>query len=79
MATQTDRTVTYTARIDWRSPDTMGQWNEYLARVVEVFGLPGHRYTTYVDENYMDFNFFNEQDRLLFLTGWPSFVPNNES
>ena len=75
MATPTDRTVTYTARIDWRSPDTMGQWNEYLARVVEVFGLPGHRYSTHVDTDYMDFNFFNEQDRLLFLTGWPARIP----
>lgn len=78
MAAPTDRTVIYTARIDWRARDTMGQWNEYLARVVEVFGLPGHRYRTYVDTDYMDFNFFDEQDRLLFLTGWPAFVPKEQ-
>lgn len=63
--------MTYTACLDWKSRDTMGRWNEYLARVVEVFGLPGHRYSTYVDTDCMDFYFFDEQDRLLFLTGCP--------
>ena len=47
--------------------------------VVEVFGLPGDRYTTYVDANYMDFLFRDEQDRLLFLTGWPAHVPSKET
>ena len=50
-----------------------------MARCVEVFGLPGDRYTTYVDANYMDFMFRDEQDRLLFLTGWPAHIPSPES
>ena len=78
MATQTDRTVTYTARIDWERGDTISLWNEHLARIVEVFGLPGHRYRTHTDIEYMDFEFFDEQDRLLFLTGWPAFVPKEK-
>lgn len=76
MATQTDRTVIYTARIDWWQGDTYKTWNEHLARIVEVFGLPGHRYRTRTEIDYMDFEFFDEQDRLLFLTGWPAHVPD---
>ena len=68
----------YPARIDWARGDTMERWNEYLATIVEVFGLPGGRYRTHTDADYMDFEFFNEQDRLLFLTGWPAFIPKDD-
>lgn len=78
MGTQVDRTVTYRARIDWRHGDTITTWNLQLASVVEVFGLPGDRYRTHVDADWMDFEFFNEQDRLLFLTGWSSFIPKED-
>jgi hypothetical protein len=68
----------YVARIDWRPGDYNERWNEMLARCVEVFGLPNSdRYQTYVDANYMDFIFQDEQDRLMFLTGWPARVPKN--
>lgn len=76
MATPADRTVTYTARINWWEGDTYKIWNEHLAGIVEVFGLPGGRYLTHTDIDYMDFEFFSEQDRLLFLTGWPAHVPS---
>jgi len=66
----------YPARIDWHPGDYNEQWNHMLARCVEVFGLPGDRYTTRANADYMDFLFRNEQDRLLFLTGWPSRVPS---
>ena len=68
----------YVARIDWRPGDYNERWNEMLARCVEVFGLPGNRYHTYVDTEYMDFIFDDEQDRLLFLTGWPGRVPSTD-
>jgi hypothetical protein len=49
-----------------------------LARCVEVFGLPNdQRYTTQAGQEYMDFIFRDEQDRLLFLTGWPAHVPDS--
>lgn len=68
----------YVARINWAPGDYNERWNEMLARCVEVFGLPNsQRYMTYVDENYMDFIFDNEQDRLMFLTGWPAHVPQD--
>lgn len=79
MDTQARRSMSYPARIDWARGDTINQWNEILASIVEVFGLPGTRYTTYTDLDYMDFNFVEEQDRLLFLTGWPAYVPNQNN
>jgi hypothetical protein len=67
----------YVARINWSPDDYNERWNEMLARCVEVFGLPNdRRYVTYVDENYMDFIFQDENDRLLFLTGWPAHIPD---
>ena len=79
MAAQTHRTMTYPARILWQPQDYTERWNHMMARCVEVFGLPGDRYTTRVDADYMDFLFRDEQDRLLFLTGWPAHVPSQES
>ena len=68
----------YVARIDWHPQDYNERWNEMLARCVEVFGPPNDaRYVTYVDENYMDFIFCNEGDRLMFLTGWPAHIPES--
>ena len=65
----------YPARIDWHPGDYNQQWCHWLAQCVEVFGLPGDRYTTYINLDYMDFWFRDEQDRLLFLTGWRARVP----
>ena len=67
----------YVARIDWHPQDYNERWNEMLARCVEVFGLPNaKRYVTYVNENYMDFIFRDEGDRLMFLTAWPAYIPD---
>ena len=44
----------------------MSRWNEMLARVVEVFGLPGARYITDVNANDMTFWFRDPRDALLF-------------
>ena len=67
----------YVARINWQPDDYNEQWNEMLARCVEVFCLPCQdRYVTYVNANYMDFIFNHKDDRLLFLTGWPAYIPD---
>ena len=62
----------FIARINYNYTE---RWNEILARTVEVFGLPGDRYMTSANVDFMDFKFKDEQDRLLFLTGWPAYVP----
>lgn len=55
-----------TVHIPW-SPKTgnVPIWNEITASIVEHFGLPGDRYTTELDTDYMNFNFQNDHDGLL--------------
>lgn len=71
-------TETYRARIDWWQDGAYRDWNQHLARIVSVFGLPGRRYRTVTDIDTMDFIFYDEQDRLLFITGWPAYIPKDE-
>ena len=40
-------------------------WNESCAMVLEVFGLPGERYTSHPTLENMDFYFANEKDAQL--------------
>jgi hypothetical protein len=37
-------------------------WNETCAMVLEVFGLPGARYESKPDHDFMSFTFKNEKD-----------------
>jgi hypothetical protein len=54
-------------RLHWQhNLDDIRTWNEALARVVEVFGLPGARYITDVTINNMTFWFHDHRDALLF-------------
>ena len=54
-------------RIPWsREHDNEYRWSEVCARAIEMFGLPGERYTTYANIDYMDFIFYNDKDALLF-------------
>ena len=40
-------------------------WNEICTKVVERFGLPGDRYTSHPAEDWMIFEFKDEQDSLM--------------
>jgi hypothetical protein len=56
-----------TVRIPWsREHDNEYKWNEVCARAIEMFGLPGDRFTTSANVNYMDFNFKSNKDALMF-------------
>jgi hypothetical protein len=46
----------------WHSSHTETYWNESCADVIEVFGLPGGRYTTQVNPDLMIFNFVSKKD-----------------
>ena len=37
-------------------------WNEACANVLEVFGLPGDRFTSHPTPDYMDFYFKSQKD-----------------
>lgn len=51
----------YRIRIPWEGQPNYF-WNEACADIVEVFGLPGERFTSSPQHDYMDFFFKSEKD-----------------
>jgi len=55
-----------TVRIAWGPKfDESQQWNEVCAWAVERFGLPGDRFQSHANINYMDFVFKSNKDALM--------------
>ena len=48
--------------VDWTPTRGDQWWNETCAMVLEVFGLPGGRYESKPEHDYMSFTFKNEKD-----------------
>ena len=56
-----------TVRIPWEQTyHNNSSWNEVCARAIEMFGLPGERYTTHANVHHMDFVFKSNKDALMF-------------
>jgi hypothetical protein len=56
-----------TVRIPWsREYDNEYKWNEVCIRAITMFGLPGERYVSHANVNYMDFVFKSIKDALMF-------------
>jgi hypothetical protein len=56
-----------TVRISWtRDNENEKYWTEICARAIEVYGLPGNRFQTHANVNYMDFVFKSNKDALMF-------------
>jgi hypothetical protein len=53
----TDNTVT----VSWDNQNGLW-WNDTCAMVLEVFGLPGDRYESKPEHDYMSFTFKNTKD-----------------
>ena len=69
-----------TVRIPWsREHDNIYKWNEVCAWAIEYFGLPGDRFQTHANVNYMDFVFKSNKDALVMALHWNStIVPDDE-
>jgi hypothetical protein len=63
--------MTTTVRLYWNEINNPVNehvmWNEILARTVEQFGLPGDRYMTNIDTDWMDWHFKSEKDSVMFM------------
>jgi hypothetical protein len=72
--------MTSTVRIDWsREYDNKAMWNEVCAWAIDRFGLPGNRFETHANVNYMEFIFKSNKDALLMALHWNArIVPNDE-
>lgn len=69
METQTDRDIeyAYSVKITW---DRDPAWNEICVWAINHMGLPGDRYITESNPDFMQFHFNDNRDRLLFVTAW---------
>ncbi len=69
-----------TVRIDWtREFDNKQMWNEVCAWAIEYFGLPGDKFETRANVNYMEFIFKSNKDALLMALRWNArIVPDDE-
>jgi hypothetical protein len=65
-----DTQTRYPVKHYWNSGDTRDHWDQMCIWSVEHFGLPGDRYTTEIDEQWMIWYFKNEQDQLLMTLAW---------
>jgi hypothetical protein len=54
-------------------------WNEVCAWAIEYFGLPGDRFQTKANVDYMEFIFKSNKDALIMALRWNArIVPNDE-
>lgn len=68
-----------TVRIYWnRNYDNESMWNEVCAWAIEYFGLPGDRFQTHANVNYMEFVFDSPKDALLMSLRWNAEVITQE-
>jgi hypothetical protein len=69
-----------TVRIAWsRDFGNSEQWNDVCAWAIENFGLPGDRFQSHANVNYMDFVFNSNKDALLMALMFNApIVPNDD-
>ena len=69
-----------TVRISWtREFDNNQRWNEVCAWAIEHFGLPGDRFQSHANVNYMDFVFNSNKDALIMALMWNApIIPNDD-
>ena len=68
-----------TVRIPWvRDSDNLYRWNEVCAWAIEYFGLPGDRFETRANVDYMDCSFRDRKDALIMSLRWNAHVMSDE-
>ena len=48
--------------VDWKPHHTDVMWNEFVASIMEIFGLPGDRYVSTPTADFMTFTFKSKKD-----------------
>lgn len=59
-----DEGFTHVVSVPWKGQSNFW-WNEACADIMDVFGLPGNKYTSHPTENKMDFYFRDERDAFM--------------
>ncbi len=61
----------YKVKITWKlGQDSSEWWNQVCAWTIEEFGLPGNKYKTVLTENYMIFEFDEQENAALMALRW---------
>lgn len=60
--TTIDKTFSHEIVVPWHIDQGTIWWNETCAMVLEVFGLPGHRFVYKPFEDFMTFTFKSKKD-----------------
>jgi hypothetical protein len=61
----------YKVKINWAlGQDTSEWWDMACIWMIEEFGLPGDKYKTELNENYMIFDFNNRDDAAIAALRW---------
>jgi hypothetical protein len=53
-------------------------WNEVCSWAIEYFGLPGGKFQTHANVNYMDFVFQSNKDALIMALRWNAEIITEE-
>jgi hypothetical protein len=56
-----------TVRLSWESKDDNRTWDKACIYAIETFGLPGDKFECHSNEEWMDFEFNDEKDALMFM------------
>lgn len=56
----------HNVRIKWKNNDTILSWDSICIEAIELFGLPGKRFITHCEYDFMDFMFKYEKDAIFF-------------
>lgn len=68
-----------TVRIAWgREFDNEQRWNHVCAWAVEHFGLPGDRFQTHANVEFMDFVFNSNKDALMMALMFNAAIVSND-
>lgn len=52
-------------KIQWQATETISDWDQKCIRIIETFGLPGEKYTTTLNVDYMLFSFNDAEDAMI--------------
>ena len=52
--------------IPWQIAETISDWNDTCARAIEMFGLPGDKYSCTFGKDCIEFHFNDEKDAIRF-------------
>ena len=55
-----------TVMVYWQDGDRIQSWDQACIQAIELFGLPGDKFTTELNQNWMAFTFNTVEDALLF-------------